>query len=268
MRSIFIILFFFIATNLAKGQAWEVGVWGGTSMYFGDLNPTFGFKDPGLAAGVFGRYNFNPRVSVKAGFNYADLGYADRLTSHPFQVARNLDFQSHTYEGALQIEFNFLKYIHGHEDHFFTPYFLAGGSVFRFNPRTKYEDEWVNLQPLGTEGQGKNEEYARTQMGIVYGGGFKFDLNIAWSINVEISSRILFTDYLDDVSTVYPDQDALRQLRGDLAVALYDRSYEVFESPIGEAGRQRGDSLGNDSFATIGISLVYNFTTVKCPGFK
>ena len=35
-------------------------------------------------------------------------------------------------------EFNFLPYIHGSRDYFFTPYLFAGFSVFSFNPKAEY----------------------------------------------------------------------------------------------------------------------------------
>ena len=37
----------------------------------------------------------------------------------------------------------------------------------------------------------------------------------------------MFSDYLDDVSTVYPDKDDLLRQRGELAVRLSDRSIDV-----------------------------------------
>ena len=93
------------------------------------------------------------------------------------------------------------------------------------------------------------------------------DLNYAWSINLEISGRALFTDYLDDVSGVYANPDDLLEARGELAVLLADRSYEVNEFLIGEGGRQRGDARPNDSYVMVGIGLVYNFSSIKCPTF-
>jgi len=248
-------------------QSYELGAWAGVSSYFGDLNPNFGVQRLGPAGGLVGRINVNPRVSFKASASYANVGYKDALSNNPFQQARNLSFQSHILEGVGQVEFNFMPFVSSDYDKFFAPYLFVGGGAFRFNPRTKFEDEWVKLRPLGTEGQPKNEEYNLTSPVLAYGGGFKFALNYAWSINIEASARRLFTDYLDDVSTVYTDPQQLEDLRGELAVQLADRSWEVLESPIGEMGRQRGDPLGNDSYVTLGISLVYHIGGIKCPDF-
>jgi hypothetical protein len=94
----------------------------------------------------------------------------------------------------------------------------------------------------------------------------KWDLTADWSMNFEISSRFLFTDYLDDVSDVYPEIDDLEALRGETAVMLSDRSIPDIEGiQIGEAGRQRGDSSNNDFFSYVGIGVVYYFGSIRCP---
>lgn len=248
-------------------QNYELGAWLGVSNYFGDLNPNFGVERLGPAGGLVGRVNVNQRVSFKASANYANVGYKDELSNNPFQQTRNLSFQSHILEAVGQVEFNFLPFASSEYENFFSPYLFLGGGVFNFNPRTKFEDEWVKLQPLGTEGQADGEEYNLTSPVLAYGGGFRFALNYAWSINIEASARRLFTDYLDDVSTVYADAQQLENQRGELAVQLADRSWEVSEFPIGEAGRQRGNPLSNDAYMTLGISVVYHIGGIKCPDF-
>ena len=117
------------------------------------------------------------------------------------------------------------------------------------------------LQPLGTEGQARGFEYDLTEVGLAYGGGIKFDLSYKWSINLEISARYLNTDYLDDVSTTYPDLTDLQETRGNIAVALSDPS---LNQGLSEPGRQRGDSSNNDMFMFAGITLAYSFANVKC----
>ncbi|MBK8112273.1 MAG: hypothetical protein IPK46_19110, partial [Saprospiraceae bacterium] len=104
---------------------------------------------------------------------------------------------------------------------------------------------WHALRPLGTEGQDLGAEYGRISGGFTIGGGFKWDLNRDISFNVEFSTRRLFTDYIDDVSTVYADNATILNRRGDIAAQLADRS--LIEG-IGVAGRQRGNSKDNDQY--------------------
>lgn len=251
-------------------KGWEVGGWFGVSNYFGDLNTSFDVSSPGLAGGAIFRYNFNERLSLKATVSYANLSADDADSNNPYEVARNLSFQSRILDFSPQIEFNFLPYIHGSEDLFFSPYLLAGINIFSFNPKAELNGELVELRPLGTEGQFKGEEYYTVQGGLVYGMGVKVDINEVWSVNVEFSGRALFTDYLDDVSTVYPDKTDLAKLRGDRAVLLSDRSIVVpgVDEPIGDAGRQRGNRSNNDAYVFLGVGVVYYFGDLRCPEYS
>lgn len=250
-------------------RGWEAGGQIGAAHYFGDLNTDYKITDPRLAVGVFGRFNFNNRLCIKIGANYGAVAADDADSDNTFERSRNLSFRSNVLDGLAQFEFNFLPYNHGSRDEFFTPYLFAGFSVFKFNPQAFYNDEWIDLQPLGTEGQFRGEEYYTTQGAFVFGGGLKVSLSYEWSIEFELSAKSLFTDYLDDVSTVYPEFDDLENLHGVRAVALSDRSVELvpdaLDRPVGETGRQRGNSNDNDAYAILGVSVVYYFGGINCP---
>lgn len=261
IKHLLLMLLLVAATQQSKAQSWEVGGWLGFSYAFDDINTEYRFDNPNMAMGVMSRLNFSPRLSVKLSGNFAQIGGDDQLSNEPFQKQRNLSYRSNVFDGTFQFEFNFLEYEHGSDDHFFTPYLFVGATIFWFNPQAEYEGEWVELQPLGTEGQFRGDEYNLIQPAIAYGGGFKFDLSYEWSVNVEISARKLFTDYLDDVSTLYPDLEDLQDARGSIAVALADRS---IDGVVGESGRQRGNSQDTDMYAFVGLSLIYNFAAVKC----
>lgn len=249
-------------------MGWEAGGWLGTSYYFGDINTEFNI-DPAFAGGLVGRYNFNERVCVKFSANYGSISAYDSDSDNSFQQQRNLHFRSRLLDGTAQFEFNFLPYKHGSRDEFYTPYLFAGLSVFNFEPQAEYQGEWVDLRPLGTEGQFKGEEYSTLQGAIAYGIGLKIDLSYEWSLNFELSARRLFTDYLDDVSTVYPDFDDLEALHGQIAVDLSDPSIPFSEGvQIGQPGRQRGNSNNNDMYAMLGVGLVYYFGDVRCPAYS
>ncbi len=255
-------------THAQKG--WEAGGWLGASYYLGDLNTNYDLSMPGLAGGALARYNFNERLCLKISANYGKVMADDANSGNPFERARNLNFESILIDGTAQLEFNFLPYTHGSKDEFFTPYVFAGFNVFHFNPKTSYQGEMVELRPLGTEGQFKGEEYYSVSGGLAYGLGFKVDLSYEWSLNFELSARSLFTDYLDDVSTVYADKKDLLKLRNQTAVDLSDRSIDipgVEGSQIGEKGTQRGNSNNNDTFVLLGVGLVYYFGDIRCPEY-
>lgn len=273
MRTILTVLLGVFLTTFAFAQeGFEAGIGGGTAHYFGDLNTEFDLGKPGATFGLFARYNFNERICAKLGVNYGTVYGDDSRSDNLFQQARNLDFQSTIADGTFQMEFNFLPYIHGSDDHFFTPYIFGGFSIANYNPRAEYRGELVDLRDLGTEGQLRGEEYYTLGGALVYGVGLKFDLNYEWSINIDINAHRMFSDYLDDVSTVYPDIEDLERERGVAAANLSDRSLfiqGVNESGmLSQPGRQRGNPSTKDTYVFTNISIVYYFGDLKCPGIS
>ena len=259
-------------------QGAEFGAFIGGAHYFGDLNSNYRISDPKFAFGLVGRYNFNERIALKLAGSVGKIAASDTDSNNTFEKRRNLDFQSNISDISAQIEFNFLPLFHGSKDQFFSPYLFAGLAVTRFNPQTTYCENSpstpvsqcsgsvrvADLRPLGTEGQFQGEEYYTTSGALAFGAGLKLSLNYEWSINVELSARRMFTDYLDDVSSVYPEPNDLENLRGPLAVALSDRSLTDPEK-IGEPGRQRGNNQSKDALAFLTVGIVYYFGDLKCP---
>ena len=243
-------------------RGYEVGGWLGSSSYHGDLNPDINFGSPGFSAGIIGRYNFNTRICFKTSLNYGFVKANDANSDNNFNRNRNLRFQSHLIDISPVFEFNFLEYVHGSRSKYFTPYLLGGLNLFYFNPTAELDGERFSLRGLGTEGQAAGKEYSPINAGLVLGVGFKWDINYDYSINIELSTRLLFTDYLDDVSTVFPDKATLLARRGETAVALSDRS---LVEGLGAANRQRGDSTNNDSYTFFGIGIVKYFGWIDCP---
>jgi len=245
-------------------KGWEAGGWIGGSNYFGDLNTDWRLDRIQPAAGLLARYNFNDRLALRFGFGAGKISAYDSDSRNVFELRRNLHFESILIDGSAVMEFNFIPYVHGHREFYYTPYVLFGPAFYHFNPRAELDGTWYNLREYGTEGQFRGEEYNTSQGAFAYGMGFKVDLSYRWSINVEVSARKLFTDYLDDVSGTYPDIDDIMAQRGEIAAALVDRSEEP---KIGEAGRQRGNGKNNDTYVFAGISLVYYFGQIRCPEF-
>ncbi|MGB4960417.1 MAG: DUF6089 family protein, partial [Saprospiraceae bacterium] len=201
--------------GISHGQkGYELGGWLGTSFYFGDLNTNLKITKPSLAGGLNARYNFNTRIAAKTSLNYGRIAADDANSDNNFERNRNLSFQSHIFDWSNVIEFNFFKYEHGHKEFYMTPYFFGGFNVFHFNPTAELDGEKYSLRNFGTEGQPLGQEYSPFNLGLILGGGFKYDINRTWSVNLEISTRFVFTDYLDDVSSIFPDKTLLESTRG------------------------------------------------------
>lgn len=255
----------------ALAQRWEIGGLAGTANYFGDLNPLFSFRRPGPSASFLVRRNYDGRMCWRANLSYANIGASDARSSSAVVRARNLSFQSNVVELSTAAEFNFISFhsqnVYNREDEKFTPFLSAGFGILYHNPKAKYQDQWYALQPLGTEGQAPGNEYSLVQFAFIVGGGFKWELSQNWSLNLDISHRLVRTDYLDDVSGIYADKRIIEGHNGSLAAALSDRSVEVRETAIGIPGHQRGDSKARDSYMTIQIGFIYNFRELNCPAY-
>jgi hypothetical protein len=248
----------------------EIGLLLGTSYYLGDLNTTH-FYQPSAASGLIIRKNIDQRFAYKAEIMYLNLKSDERESEDTIAYNRGLHFRSPVYELSGQLEFNFLPYQPGNPLYTWTPFIYTGISLFHYNPQAENKNgEWVDLQELGTEGQGtttfpKRKKYSLIQFAIPMGGGLKIAVNESFSIILEYGARKTFTDYLDDVSTTYP---------GD--IALPDESHQIISDPdtstptrpdvVYEKGDQRGDPNKKDwySFAGITLSFKLNNNTKGC----
>jgi opacity protein-like surface antigen len=266
-------LFFLVllATLSVPGYAqkgYEVGALVGVSNYIGEINPDFSLKTPGLSMCAIGRYNFNTRTSFRIDIGAGRLIGKDNLSENNYQQARNLSFRTDFVDAAVNFEFNFLSLVHGSRDKFFTPYVFGGLAFMYYNPKSELDGTWYALRQLGTEGQIKGDEYSQITAGMTYGMGIKVDLSYEWSLNVELSVRQMGSDYIDDVSTVYPDMFELEARRGDIAVQLSDRSGELGIEPIGQPGRLRGVTGNNDAYYSLRVGVVYYIGLLQCPAIS
>lgn len=262
VRNLILLLLVVVQYSATAQKGYELGGWVGMSHYFGDLNTSFRLNKPGLALGINARKNFNNRVSFKSSLNFGRVRAYDSDSDNNFEKNRNLSFRSNIFDWSNVLEFNFFQYEHGHSTHNKTPYIFGGINIFHYNPTAELNGERYSLRKYGTEGQLPGGEYGTISGGWILGGGFKFDINKNVSVNIDISAHLLFTDYLDDVSSLYPDKGVLESTRGETAVLLSDRS--LIEG-LGAAGHQRGDTKGKDSYSFFGISIMRYFGGIECP---
>lgn len=263
------ISFLFIVSFAITGfgqKGWELGGGVGVAHYFGDINTNYDISLPGPHVMGIARYNFNERTAVSTSLSYGLLRGNDAKSDNTFQQVRNLHFNSHTFDLTAVYEFNFLPFVHDGLEDFISPYLYVGASVFKFTPRAKYQDEWIKLAPLGTEGQSSGDEYYGISGAYVFGFGIKYSMNPRWSWNLALTVHKTKTDYLDDVSTVYPEKSTLKS---QAAIDLSNPSLpnEKF-SDIGKPGYQRGNSGDSDSFSFLSFNLTYYFSRIDCPNIS
>jgi len=266
---------------------WSFGI--GASNFLGDLGGaddigTNGLKDlemklsrPALTVGF--RYKITQVLSLHSHLTYGQLRGDDKLTKEFFRNNRNLNFKTDILEANLNFEAALISQKEGslyrlrgiRRTTTFegSVYAFMGIGMFRFNPKGEFDGEWYELQPLGTEGQGISEvrePYKLTQMCIPFGIGARYFFNRRFGVGIELGLRKTFTDYIDDVSKTYYDNDAIRQKNGPIAAYLADPSISAQSGQAGQEiftmpGEQRGDPRDNDAYMFAFVSIHYKIRT-------
>ena len=191
---------------------------------------------------------------------------------------RNLSFRSKISEIALIAEFHplfmFVEWAlrDDKDPPRFSPYIAAGVGFFSFNPQAKARNgEYVDLEPLHTEGQGlsqypERKPYKLSQINIPIGIGVRYELSPSFNLRAEFLHRTLFTDYLDDVSTRYIDPSLYgpagfgftgRQLQNAQDLSSNQRTNTDTDKAIYRKteGGIRGNPKNNDSYFTFNIKI-------------
>lgn len=270
-----------------KSSNHEIGFSLGAANYLGDLGkggdvPFFGEVQARAfrpAIGVFYRNNFykffNFNTSLTIGRIYGNDNFAEPNTSGRYE--RNLHFRSNFVDVAMLLEWNILPYKIGHYKHRFTPYIGFGIAGVYYNPKAELNGDWVALQPLGTEGQGLAEypnrtKYSKMAFSVPAVIGVKLNLGRLWAVGASFQYRHTFIDYLDDVSTVYPNMDYYYnnyvEAVAEEAIALSYRGENPDLAQVEEM--KRGNSSLNDAyfFFTLNASFRIGKDRNSCPTFK
>jgi hypothetical protein len=245
--------------NFGKEKVYNsVGVTLTAMNYYGDLAPKpsrlstdISFTRP--AIGLSFSHRFGPRYSLTGSFMYGTLAGSDAESADRndeangiFRSYRNLSFRNRIKELSVVAVFDLFEnqatYISRVK---WTPFAYLGLAVFHHNPQAKAPavdlngtplpqgGEWVDLRPLGTEGQYSEllptdvnygiKPYKLIQPAIPFGIGARFRINEVMDLAAEVGFRYLFTDYIDDVSQNYVD---LGVFDNELSRAMSYRSNE------------------------------------------
>lgn len=227
--------------------------------YYGDLAPKpsqfstdISFTKP--AVGLWFSHRFGPRYSLVGSFMYGTLAGADSESADKgdtgngiYRYHRNLSFRNRIKELSVVATFDLYENTLFHTNRVkWTPYGFIGIAAFMHNPQAlapatdlngnplPEAGQWVDLRPLGTEGQfARLEEgdmnygiksYKKIQPAIPFGLGARFRLNDVLDLSAEVGFRYLFTDYIDDVSQNFVDVGVFDN---ELARAMSYRTNEV-----------------------------------------
>jgi hypothetical protein len=265
MKKLLFLPFLFAFTFMKAQNELSFSIGSGLIYYLGELNESLVFTNPtflrptaniGLCYKALPSLNFN--LQFMSGSLYAD----DQFASKQSNSERNLHFKT------LIQEFSLTAMIKPAGDKKVMPYAFLGAGVFWFNPKALYDTSWVELQPLGTEGQFINngdypEPYALTQAVIPIGVGLEIKASENIGFKFEATFHKTFTDYIDDVSSAYPDSANLaKTANGSLATIMSYRGDESFPAN----GTLRGKSGRKDAYFNISFSLLIYLRGSKSSG--
>jgi hypothetical protein len=276
--------------------------------YYGDLSPSpkkistdISYTRPGFGLSYARR--MGPRFTMQAQFMFATISGSDAesadksdLNNGIYRYKRNLSFRNQIKELSVVAVFDLFENTATYMSRAkWTPYVYVGLAGFLHNPQAKapatdlqgnalpQAGSWVDLAPLGTEGQHSTlaptdvnygiKPYSMLQVAIPFGVGARFRINEVWDLSADIGFRYTFTDYLDDVSANYV---SLPKLNSPLAQAMSYRTNELYGGnppnpiPSGipgvnvEAGygseykdNKRGGINGKDIYMVTSIKISY-----------
>lgn len=265
MRTVLSIILLLSFSFLGNSQSEEIGVFGGGSYYLGELNPGQQFYNTHFTPGLLYRYNMkDKRWVLRIHFTYSKIEASDADSQIQSNFERNLNFQSTILEVGPIMELNFIEYEIGGRTKFGnknknngTAYLFGGINFFHMNPKGTLDGVEIELQPLGTEGQGSSQNstkrYNLNQISIPFGVGIKFNLGARFALSMEYGLRKTFTDYIDDVSGTYVDSETLAIENGTLSAQMANKSVDG----VVTIGEQRGNPGNKDWYVIAGAILSY-----------
>ena len=169
----------------------DIGIWGGSSVYLGDIDEANALQPFNPNFGGYFRYNFNARVGLRAMFltgTFADEGLIEGTVT---------SFSKSVHDFSMQVEINYLRYILGEQKTPFTSYVTGGigvayfpydmdpAFIAGFNPQHNKGSEIISESVIATT--------------IPFGIGFKYSIGQRLGIGIEYQMRKLFSDKLDNL---------------------------------------------------------------------
>jgi hypothetical protein len=283
-----------------KASFWEAGLTMGPSNFLGDLGGNAGIGRKGLKDnnfpltkfnfGIWLNYQPSEWLAFRLNLSMGRLEGDDAIIKgkggmEEARKVRNSNFKSPLQEAFIAAEIYptvFFEYEPTDIYHKLRPYGLVGVGVFHFKPQgtDPLTRQWVDLQPLHTEGQGFPEfpdrkPYKLIQLNVPVGVGVKYFLNDNMHVGLEIIHRTTFTDYIDDVSTTYIDPNLfytnLPLAEAQMAERLANKSGLVTTNSYGP-GDKRGTATNNDAYYTFQVRFGFRLgstdrwnNSTRCP---
>jgi len=210
--------------------------------------------------GALGRVQSNDSLIKNAKSSEGSIG----------RYNRNLSFRSPINEITLTAEFHPLDFFNVRNPEGYaatiSPYVIAGIGYFHFKPQANLNGKWIDLQPLHTEGEGfaeypNSKQYSLNQINVPLGIGVKYELSAKFNLRLEYITRVLNTDYLDDVHGTYIDPTVFSKYLSGVQLAdalLLNNRGRSDADPLMTTTHPngiRGNPNNNDSYFTVNVKV-------------
>jgi hypothetical protein len=215
---------------------------GGAAYYMGDLEDGITTKNIRYQAALGLSYRLTERLTARGELRYYRITGQQAGTRIWYN---NLSFRSDNIDGFIGLQIDLQKFSNQPR---LNPYLLVGIGATSINPKASYQGTWYSLPPLNTEGVA----YSRLSAIAVGGIGMSISVNDYCNVGIELCDNFANSDYLDDVSTTYPDFNG----RSGVELALTDRRPELGLA-ANEAGNIRGNPRVKDSYGFLSVRVEY-----------
>jgi len=282
----------FVAQNFIRPNEWkkyrrEIYAGVGAANFLGDLGglnkigTTYSpvdleFSETRSAFTLGYRYKLQKWLNVCIDGSYLVVRGDDKLTKEPFRSNRNLNFKSNIFEIGGRLELVYMANKVGHrygikktlnrrmKNRSWDISAFIGLGGFYMNPKGRdAKGNWVALRPLHTEGQGLPDgpkQYSNYQMCIPMGVTYRLYFNRVFVVGLELNFRKCFTDYIDDVSGTYYNNNDIQNAYGQKAAQMADPSINAIPGatqPDSDGVPADRGHKGKDSYMSLQVTVGY-----------
>ena len=198
-----------IATQTVVAQEleykYEFGALAGTGFYLGDANYSALYKNSHLAGGLFGRYNINPRMALKADLAYSGIsGNALELKNRfPDVEGQEWEFSNSVVDLSCQYEICFWGY--------------GTGRGYKGSRR---------LAPYIQLGLGFTYGNKKLTMNFPIGFGVRYKLADRVNVGLDWTMHFAFADHLDGIEDPYSIKSGMLKNKDSYGLTLLYISYD------------------------------------------
>ncbi len=217
----------------------------GAASYYGDLcKGTECTSSQNVALGLGVQYRWTRHLASRMEFTYFKISADDAGGQNE---KRNLSFTSNNIDISAVAVYDIFPYAKMfRRRHAYAPYLFAGIGWVSYNPKGELNGTSYKLREIQTE----QVAYSKFAFNIPFGLGVRYKAAPQLDITAEFGYHLTFTDYLDDVSDVYPEvyQSELQQ--------------NLSDKRISTSSNKRGNPNKNDGYFIFGFRAEY---TLKVP---